>query len=109
MVEGDSDELVIQKAFMVNNKGKLPIEGGIDIISVGTAFLRFLEIAEKINKNVVVVTDNDGNIDALKKNYKNYLGSNSKGFIKTYYDESVGFGELEKFNYNTLEPKNIEG
>ncbi|WP_395762948.1 ATP-dependent nuclease [Elizabethkingia anophelis] len=68
LVEGDSDELVVQKAFMVNNDGKLPIEEGIDVISVGTSFLRFLEIAEKIGKDVAVVTDNDGNLEALKRN-----------------------------------------
>lgn len=105
LVEGDSDELVIQKAFMINNNERLPIEEGIDVISVGTSFLRFLEVAEKINKSVVVVTDNDGNIEALKKKYANYLGHNSKDFIKICYDEVIDFGELEKFNYNTLEPK----
>jgi putative ATP-dependent endonuclease of OLD family len=35
----------------------------VDIISVGTSFLRFLEIAEKIKKPVVVVTDNDGDFE----------------------------------------------
>ncbi len=108
LVEGDSDELVVQKAYQVKNE-KLPIEDGIDVISVGTSFLRFLEIAEKIQKQVVVVTDNDGNIDALKKKYENYLGDNTKDFIKICFDEIVDTGNLEinnkKFNYNTLEPK----
>ncbi|HPE74778.1 MAG TPA: AAA family ATPase [Draconibacterium sp.] len=105
LVEGDSDELVIQKAFQVSNDGKLPIEKGIDVISVGTSFLRFLEIAEKLNKDVVVVTDNDGDIEALKKKYDKYLGDNKKQSIEICFDEDVDTGELEKFNYNTLEPK----
>ena len=67
LVEGDSDELIVQKAYMANNNGVLPIQDEIDVISVGTSFLRFLEIAEKIKKNVVVLTDNDGNTEALKK------------------------------------------
>ena len=108
LVEGDSDELVIQKAYQVKN-GKLPIEDGIDVISVGTSFLRFLEIAEKIQKQVAVVTDNDGNVEALKKKYENYLGDNTKEYIKICFDEIVDTGNLEingkKFNYNTLEPK----
>ena len=108
LVEGDSDELIIQKAYHIKNR-KLPIEDGIDVISVGTSFLRFLEIAEKIKKQVAVVTDNDGNVEALKKKYENYLGDNAKDFVKICFDEIVDTGELEindkKFNYNTLEPK----
>lgn len=109
LVEGDSDELIIQKAFRVNNSDRLPIESGIDVISVGTSFLRFLEIAKKIKKPVVVVTDNDGNPVALKQKYNDYLGENIKDHIKICFDESVDTGNLEidekKFNYNTLEPK----
>ncbi|MDR2652240.1 MAG: AAA family ATPase [Prevotellaceae bacterium] len=109
LVEGDSDELVVQKAFMLKNDGKLPIEKGIDVISVGTSFLRFLEIAEKIKKQVAVVTDNDGDIDALRGKYANYLGDHAKDFIKICFDETVDTGTLEingkNFNYNTLEPK----
>ncbi|MFA6415965.1 MAG: AAA family ATPase [Candidatus Paceibacterota bacterium] len=109
LVEGDSDELIIQKAFRVNNSDKLPIESGVDVISVGTSFLRFLEIAQKIKKSVVVVTDNDGNPGAVKSKYNNYLGENVKDFVKICFDETVDTGGLEvdgkKFNYNTLEPK----
>jgi putative ATP-dependent endonuclease of the OLD family len=111
LVEGDSDELVIQKAYMSSHENRLPIHDEVDVISVGTAFLRFLEIAEKIKKNVTVVTDNDGDVDALKKKYVNYLGENKKSFINICFDETEDAGDLkigkkEKlFNYNTLEPK----
>lgn len=109
LVEGDSDELIIQKAFRINNSDKLPIESGVDVISVGTSFLRFLEIAKKIKKSVVVATDNDGNPEAVKNKYADYLGENAQDFIKIYFDETVDTGNLEidgkKFNYNTLEPK----
>lgn len=109
LVEGDSDELIVQKAFMINNNGCLPIEKGVDVISVGTSFLRFLEIAEKIEKKTTVVTDNDGDVDALKSKYEEYLGDNAKSFIQIDFDSVVDSGNLEigdkKFNYNTLEPK----
>lgn len=111
LVEGDSDELVIQKAYMNANGGKLPIENGIDVISVGTAFLRFLEIAEKLNKPVAVVTDNDGNVAAVQRKYSNYLGANVKPNIAICFDPTVDSGTLvigsksKQFNYNTLEPK----
>ena len=82
LVEGDSDELIIQKAYMNLHNGKLPIEDGIDVISVGTSFLRFLEIADRLGVFVAVVTDNDGNVEGLEQKYKNYLGKNQKPNIK---------------------------
>jgi len=112
LVEGDSDELVLQKAYMLENKGKLPIEDEIDVISVGNSFLRFLEIAEKIYKPVVVVTDNDGDIEAVRKKYENYLGNKAKFHIKIRFDNTVDSGDLilgtKPFNYNTLEPKMVK-
>jgi putative ATP-dependent endonuclease of OLD family len=51
-------------------------------------FKRFLEIAEKINKEVVVVTDSDGDIDAVNKKYENYLGDNEKPNIKICFSHS---------------------
>ncbi|SFE68052.1 putative ATP-dependent endonuclease of the OLD family [Paenibacillus algorifonticola] len=109
LVEGDSDELVVQKAYMLENDGKLPIQNEIDVISVGTSFLRFLEIAELLNKPVVVVTDNDGDIDAVNRKYSEYLGKNDKANIKICFDNAVDEGSLmigkNPFNYNTLEPK----
>lgn len=109
LVEGDSDELIVQKAYRKNNNDVLPIANGIDVISVGTSFLRFLEIAEKVEKTVVVVTDNDGDVEALKTKYEQYLGKNKKVFIHICFDEVVDSGNLKigkvAFNYNTLEPK----
>lgn len=109
LVEGDSDELVVQKAYMMAHDGKLPIHDGVDVISVGTSFLRFLDIAKKLNINVSVVTDTDFDIEILKKKYHDYLGDNKKSNIKICYDTEVDSGTLEigkkNFNYNTLEPK----
>jgi len=67
LVEGDSDELVVQKAYILKNKGRLPIEDEIDVISVKSlAFERFLEIAKLIAQPVAVVTDNDGDVESRK-------------------------------------------
>jgi putative ATP-dependent endonuclease of the OLD family len=108
LVEGDSDDLIVQKAYLVQNN-KRPIEDNIDVIRVGTSFLRFLEIADKIEKPVVVVTDNDGDVDALKKKYEEYLGDIQKKYIKICFDGTNDKGHLKigdrDFNYNTLEPK----
>lgn len=109
LCEGDSDELVIQKAYMQLHEGKLPIEEGVEVISVGISFLRFLEIADCIKTKVAVVTDNDGNLDAIKKKYINYLDANEKANIKICFDKNVDIGTLKigdnNYNYNTLEPK----
>ena len=107
LVEGDSDELIVQKAYMLKNSGRLPIEGEIDVISVGVSFKRFLEIANKINKEVVVVTDNDGNIGAIKTKYIDYLGDNQKQNIKICFDSEINpeiSMDSKPFNNNTLEP-----
>lgn len=77
LVEGDSDELIIQKAYMSKNDNKIPIEDEIDVISVRSlAFKRFLDIAIIINQPVVVVTDNDedfkNNVTKKYESYKNY-------------------------------------
>lgn len=112
LVEGASDELIIQKAYMCLHNGRLPIEDGIDVISVGISFLRFLEIAKKLNINVTVVTDNDGDIPALETKYEKYLTTNTTSKIKICYDKTVDTGDLKignsNYNYNTLEPKMIK-
>lgn len=109
LVEGDSDELIVQKAYMKKHANQLPIENGIDVISVGTSFLRFLEIAEKINKPTIVLTDTDWSLEALEDKYADYIGDNKKDNILISYDIEIDNGDLEingkPFNYNTLEPK----
>lgn len=110
LVEGDADELIVQKAYL-NKNGILPIENDIDVISVGNTFLRFLEISTLLEKETIVVTDNDGDIEQLKNKYENYLGKNEKNFIKICYDYETHIeqGNLRSknggtFNYDTLEP-----
>lgn len=109
LVEGSSDELVVQKAYALRHDGRLPIQDGIDVISVGTSFLRFLEIADHIGKPVAVVTDNDGDPAALQTKYAEYLGDRAKPYIKICFDRRVDDGTLsiggKPFNYNTIEPK----
>ncbi|MDX0776782.1 AAA family ATPase [Sinorhizobium medicae] len=106
LVEGDSDELVVQRAYMDTNGGRLPIQDGIDVISVGTAFLRFLELADALKIPVTVVTDNDGDTAAVEKKYATFKDSDT---IRICFDPIVDTGSLtikgRPFNYNTLEPK----
>jgi putative ATP-dependent endonuclease of the OLD family len=109
LVEGDADELVLQRAYMDNNGGKLPIEDEIDVISVGLSFLRFLELATVLKIPVVVATDNDGDPGALERKYAKFKDVEH---IKICYDPLVDKGELihggKPFNYNTLEPKLVK-
>ena len=111
LVEGDSDELVIQKAYL-QKVGKLPIEDGIDIQCIrGLSFLRYLELATLMELKVSVVTDNDGDLEDIKEKYKEYLGDNKKANIEICFSEQVygaedfsGDEDMAKFNFNTLEP-----
>jgi putative ATP-dependent endonuclease of OLD family len=92
LVEGPSDELIVQKAFLMKY-GKMPLERGVDVISVGSlAFKRFLDIALVLDANVDVVTDNDGDIDKLKEKYEGY---DDVGLIAIWYDEDVSHPTLE--------------
>lgn len=94
LCEGPSDELIIQKAYL-NKYGKLPIEDGMDVITVkGLSFKRFLEIAKLLDKSIKVVTDNDGDIDAIKEKYKEYDEVDN---INICYDIDT--------EYKTLEPQ----
>jgi putative ATP-dependent endonuclease of the OLD family len=98
LVEGDSDELIFQKAYMEKHNGHLPIEDGIDVISVKLTFERFLEIAEMISQPVAVITDNDHKFEnKITKKYKNYENSKT---IKIFADNR---NEL-----NTLEPQFVD-
>jgi putative ATP-dependent endonuclease of OLD family len=96
LVEGDSDELIFQKAYFSKNE-KLPIQDGIDVISVGLSFERFLEIAKYITMKVAVITDNDGNVeDNIIEKYKDY---------EKYQNIKIFFDTDNKLN--TLEPQFI--
>jgi len=73
LVEGPSDELIVQRAYMDAN-GKLPIEDGIDVISVAMSHKRFLDLAIRLNRRVWVVTDNDRKtLDEVKARFSGYL------------------------------------
>ena len=106
LVEGDSDELVVQRAYL-DKYGKLPIEDNIDVISArNLSFLRYLEIAKQLMIPVCVVTDNDGDIDALERKYAAYK---KHEYIKICYDHTIDVEPAEingkQYNCNTLEPK----
>ena len=75
LVEGPSDELIVQKAYLNQNK-RLPIMDGVDVINVrGLSFKRFLDIAKLLQIRVSVVTDNDGDYAAkITDKYAEYSG-----------------------------------
>jgi len=92
LVEGPSDELIVQSAY-VRKHGKMPLEDGVDVISVNSlAFKRFLEIAALLRKPTDVVTDNDGSVAGLKAKYSDYQ---SNEFISIQFDEDETAYTLE--------------
>lgn len=93
LVEGDSDELIVQKAFMNANDGALPIEREIDVISVKLTFKRFLYIAEQLGLPVAVVTDNDADYEnKIEKKYAEFSDANT---INVFADSRNQFKTLE--------------
>ena len=103
LVEGDSDDLIVQRAYKDKYR-KFPLEDGVDVITVGTAFKRFLNIAKALEIQVHVVTDNDGDPERLEERYKEY---DQQGSIKIYYSKSINEKKSE-YNNNTLEPLMVD-
>jgi ABC-type cobalamin/Fe3+-siderophores transport system ATPase subunit len=99
LVEGPSDELIVQKAYLLKH-GCLPIEKGVDVINVrGLSFSRFLDIAKELGKEVAVVTDNDGDYQSkVVDKYELYKGVST---IKIYADSDN--------TAKTLEPQIAKG
>ncbi len=95
LVEGPSDELIVQRAFQ-DLHGRLPLDAGIDVISVrGLSFKRFCELANGLRRPVVVVTDNDG--AGVAEVRERYEGTPKSQFV----DVHVGAPEFGL----TLEPQ----
>lgn len=93
LVEGPSDELVVQRAFKQEHD-QLPIEAGVDVISVQSlAFKRFLEIARALGVETHVVTDNDGDIARVRQSYEEYDEVDN---ITVHYDDDEQCYTLEK-------------
>lgn len=92
LVEGPTDELILQRAYM-DMKGHLPIKDGIDIIVVDSlAFKKYCAIAVMIGKQISIVTDNDGNIKGLKERYSDYIDNPLTSF---FYEKNETFNTLE--------------
>lgn len=106
LVEGPSDELVIQKAYRAKH-GKLPIEDSVDVINVrGLSFSRFLDIAKELAKEVAVVTDNDGDHQRkVVEKYAAYSGvttiricASTDNSLKTLEPQIAGCNDLALLN-----------
>lgn len=100
LVEGPTDELVVQRAYFVRY-GKLPIEDGTDIIAVDSlAFKRYCDLAILVNKDINLVTDNDGDIKKnILEKYDDYLDKYE--FIKVFYEEDESLYSLEPSMYES--------
>jgi predicted ATP-dependent endonuclease of OLD family len=94
LVEGPSDELVVQKAFHQTH-GTMPLDAGVEVISVNSlAFKRFLDIARLLKIDVSVVTDNDGKQATKTASYADYS-------MEDNITVCIGKGDV----FPTLEPQ----
>ena len=111
LVEGASDELVVQRAYMDMHDGRLPLEDGIDVVSVGIAFSRYVDMLKKLDKKAAIITDNDGETQRLIEKYKGMLPSlspipNQAAFFSLMSLDEKTFDVPKETvaNYSTLEP-----
>lgn len=96
LVEGPTDELIVQRAYK-DHYGKLPIENGVDVITVDSlAFKRYCDLAVLVQKPLHIITDNDGDIQKnIVEKYKEYMEKHGD-IIKIFYEKNE--------TYNTIEP-----
>jgi putative ATP-dependent endonuclease of OLD family len=84
LVEGPSDELIVQKAYL-QKFGRLPIADGIDVISVqALAFRRFLELGKDLQVRIAVVTDldSDESDETARKRFSDFeISGLVQGFV----------------------------
>lgn len=60
MVEGPSDEMVFESAFLQKH-GKKPIDLGVDVISMaGVSLKRGMQLCAALNRKAIAIRDNDG-------------------------------------------------
>lgn len=105
LVEGPSDELVVQRGYL-DAKGRLPMDDGIDVISVGLSHKRFLDLAIRLNRRIWVVTDNDGKtVDQVKDRFADYIGYDFVSIhtgddpkLRTLEPQIVAANDLAKLN-----------
>lgn len=95
LVEGPCDDLIVQRAYK-DKFGKLPIQDGIDIISVsGLSFKRYLTLVKGMSKQIAIITDNDGKSQKKHEWYDNDQ------------TETIRFFISDDDNAKTLEPQII--
>ena len=94
LVEGPSDELIVQRAYRDVHGGKLPLEDNVDVINVrGLSFKRFLDIAKPLGTRVDVVTDHDRKDPAnVLAGYAEYTDANH---IRVHVGSAEGGPTLE--------------
>jgi predicted ATPase len=105
LVEGASDELVVQKAYQ-QVYAKTPLSDGVEVIAVNSlAFKRFLEIAQHLSLNVVVVTDNDGDAGNVAAKYADFADDanirvcfSHDTSLPTLEPQIVAVNDLQKMN-----------
>jgi putative ATP-dependent endonuclease of the OLD family len=93
LVEGPSDELIIQRAYR-DIHGRLPVDDGVDVISVGLSHKRFAELAIRLGRRVWLVTDNDGKT----------IEEVTQRFSKFVSHSNVSLHTSDNPILNTLEP-----
>lgn len=61
LVEGPSDEMVFEHAFRSQNGNKVPMELGVDVVSMaGVSLKRGLQLCAALGRQAAAIRDNDG-------------------------------------------------
>lgn len=97
LVEGPTEFLLIPKIFEKIYNEKLDAYKITIISCSGISYKRYLDIADKMNKRIAVLTDNDKKQNNIE--YKNHFNEQHKN-IKIFMDDNVENWTWEKCFYN---------
>jgi putative ATP-dependent endonuclease of OLD family len=97
LVEGPSDAMIFERAYK-DEHGRAPMFDGVDVISMGgVTFKRALELCAALDRDVVVIQDNDGKTpDEMRTGLKDLLADGKRSLFAG--DPTLG---------TTLEPQVI--
>ena len=102
LVEGPAEQILMDGFYRKLFNESLE-SNGISCISVnGLSFKHFIAIAASMNKSVAVITDNDGNIDAVNNLKNEYFETyNDKNRLAIFSDPDVNNRTFEICLYNS--------
>jgi len=86
LVEGPSDEIVVERFYSDTHDGRRPIDDGIDVISMRALSVKHcLRLVKALDKRCAVLRDNDGlDPTEVRANFRDYEDGDRRIFVGSF-------------------------